>query len=52
MRPDLEYSRAANPSLDGDRLVDTVISLTAELLQQRFSLQLDSRWAPMQCFAK
>lgn len=44
----MEYARAANPSLDGDRLVDTVLSLTAELLQQRFELQLDNRRVSIQ----
>ena len=43
MRPDLEYARPANPSLDGNRLVDMVLSLTAELLLQRFDLQLENR---------
>lgn len=43
MRPDLEYARPANPSLEGDRMVDTVLGLTAELLHQRFGLRLDNR---------
>ena len=41
---DLEYARPANSALDGDRLVDTVLSLTAELLLARFGLTLDMSW--------
>ncbi|GAB4817437.1 hypothetical protein N2152v2_004483 [Parachlorella kessleri] len=41
---DLEYAVADNPGCDGPAAVDALLGLVAQLLQDKFSLQMEDSW--------